>query len=79
VVLLASVAAHRVGYGLALIASFSLGLAGALAAVGLVSIRARDVIAGRVAGGFAGVIPVASAAAITLVGILMVGGGAARL
>jgi nickel/cobalt transporter (NicO) family protein len=79
VVLLASVAAHRVGYGLALIAAFSLGLAAALVAVGVLSIRARDVITGRVAGRFARVIPVASAAAITVVGIVVVGGAAAQL
>lgn len=79
VVLLASVAAHRVGYGLALIAAFSLGLAGALVAIGVLSIRARDVIAGRVAGKFGRLIPVASAAAITIVGLVLVGGGATQL
>jgi ABC-type nickel/cobalt efflux system permease component RcnA len=79
VVLLASVAAHRVGYGLALIAAFSLGLAGALVAIGVLSIRARDAVAARVAGRFARVIPVASAAAITIVGLVLVGGGATRL
>ena len=79
VVLLASVAAHRVGYGLALIAAFSLGLAGALVAIGVVSIRARDVVAGRLAGRFGRLIPIASAAAITVVGIVLVGGGAAQL
>jgi nickel/cobalt transporter (NicO) family protein len=80
VVLLASVAAHRVAYGLTLIAAFSLGLATALAAVGVLSIRARDAVAtGRFAGRFTRVIPVASAAAITVVGMVLVGGGAAQL
>jgi nickel/cobalt transporter (NicO) family protein len=79
VVLLASVAAHRVGYGLALIGAFSLGLAAALVAIGVLSIRARDAIAGRVAGRFARMIPLASAAAITVVGVVLVGGGAAQL
>jgi nickel/cobalt transporter (NicO) family protein len=79
VVLLASVAAHRVGYGLALIAAFSLGLAAALVGVGVLSIRARDVVTGRVAGRFVRVIPIASAAAITVVGIVLVGGAAAQL
>jgi nickel/cobalt exporter len=79
VVLLASVAAHRVGYGLALIAAFSLGLAGALVVIGVLSIRARDVIAGRVAGRFGPLIPIASAAAITVVGLVLVGGGATQL
>jgi ABC-type nickel/cobalt efflux system permease component RcnA len=79
VVLLASVAAHRVGYGLALIAAFSLGLAGALVAIGVVSIRARDAISGRVGGRVGRLIPIASAAAITIVGIVLVGGGATQL
>ena len=79
VVLLASVAAHRVGYGLALIAAFSLGLAAALVGVGVLSIRARDVVTGRVAGRFARLIPIASATAITVVGIVLVGGAAAQL
>ena len=79
VVLLASVAADRIGYGLALIASFSLGLAGALVAVGLLSIRARDAISGRTAGRLTRLIPIASAAAVTVVGIVLVGGGAAQL
>jgi nickel/cobalt exporter len=79
VVLLASVAAHRVGYGLALIASFSLGLAAALVVIGVLSIRTRDLISRRVAGRFVRVIPVVSAAAITVVGLVLVGGGAAQL
>ena len=79
VVLLASVAAHRVGYGLALTAAFSLGLAAALVGVGVLSIRTRDVVTGRVAGRFARLIPVASAAAITVVGVVLVGGAAAQL
>ena len=78
-VLLASVAAHRVAYGLTLIAAFSLGLATALAAVGVLSIRARDAVTARFAGRLARVIPVASAAAITIVGVVLVGGGAAQL
>ncbi len=79
VVLLASVAAHRVAYGLALIGAFSLGLAGALVVVGVLSIRARDVFSDRVAGRLARVVPVASAAAIAVLGLVLVGGGAAQL
>jgi nickel/cobalt transporter (NicO) family protein len=79
VVLLASVASHRVAYGLALIAAFSLGLAGGLAAVGVVSVRARDLISCRRRGRFGRVVPVVSAGAIAVVGIVLVGGGAAQL
>ena len=41
VVLLAAISLHRVGYGLVLILAFSLGLAGAMTAVGLAAVRAR--------------------------------------
>lgn len=78
-VLLASVAAQRVAYGLALVGSFSLGLAGALVAIGVLSIRARDAISGRMPARIARLVTVASAAAITVVGVVLVGGGAAQL
>ena len=41
VVLLAAISLHRVGYGLVLIVAFSLGLAGAMTAVGLAAVSAR--------------------------------------
>jgi ABC-type nickel/cobalt efflux system permease component RcnA len=79
VVLLASVALHRVAYGLALIAAFSLGLAAALAAVGILAIRARDLIARRMSGRLARLMPVASAAAIAVLGLVLTVNGATRL
>jgi ABC-type nickel/cobalt efflux system permease component RcnA len=79
VVLLASVAFGRVGYGLALIAAFSIGLAAALVLVGIVAIRARDVVARRVSGRWSRLVPVASAAAISVVGVVLTVTGAAQL
>jgi nickel/cobalt transporter (NicO) family protein len=71
VVLLAAVALHRVAYGLALIGAFSLGLATALMVVGLVALRARDVVAGRMSGRTARLVPVLSAASIALLGLVL--------
>jgi len=41
VVLLAAISLHRVGYGLVLIVAFSVGLAGAITAIGLVAVTAK--------------------------------------
>jgi ABC-type nickel/cobalt efflux system permease component RcnA len=41
VVLLAAISLHRVGYGLVLIVAFSVGLAAAMTAIGLVAISAK--------------------------------------
>lgn len=71
VVLLAAVAVDRVAYGLALIGAFSLGLAAALVALGVVAIRARDAIAGRMSGRTARLVPVLSAASIALLGFAL--------
>ncbi|HEY3211770.1 MAG TPA: High-affinity nickel-transporter [Actinomycetota bacterium] len=71
VVLLAAVALDRVAYGFALIGAFSLGLATALVVVGLVALRARDVVAGRMSGRAARLIPVLSAASIALLGVVL--------
>jgi ABC-type nickel/cobalt efflux system permease component RcnA len=71
VVLLAAVAVDRVAYGLALIGAFSLGLATALVAVGIVALRARDVVAGRMSGRSARLVPVLSAASIALLGFAL--------
>jgi ABC-type nickel/cobalt efflux system permease component RcnA len=70
-VLLAAVALHRVAFGLSLIAAFSLGLAAALVAVGILAIRAKDLIAGRLHGRVARSLPVISAGAITVVGLVL--------
>ncbi len=79
IVLLASVALHRVAYGLALIGAFSLGLAAALVGVGVLALRARHVVERRMSGRFARLVPVASAAAIAVVGIVLTVSGASRL
>jgi nickel/cobalt transporter (NicO) family protein len=71
VVLLGAVALQRVVFGLSLIAAFSLGLAAALVAVGLVSLRATDLIAARLHDGLARRLPVVSAAAIAVVGVVL--------
>jgi ABC-type nickel/cobalt efflux system permease component RcnA len=75
VVLLAAVALHRVGYGLALIGAFSLGLAGALMVVGILALRARDVVARRLSGRSARLLPLASAAAIVALGLMLIANG----
>ncbi len=79
VVLLASVALHRIGYGLALIGAFSLGLATALVAVGLLALRARDAVARRMSGRAARLLPLASAGAIAVLGIVLTVNGLAQL
>jgi ABC-type nickel/cobalt efflux system permease component RcnA len=71
VVLLAAVAVDRAAYGLALIGAFSMGLAAALVAVGIVALRARDVLAGRTSGRAARLVPVLSASSIALLGFAL--------
>jgi len=71
VVLLAAVALDRITYGLALIGAFSLGLAAALVAVGIVALKARDVVSNRLSGRVARLMPVASASAIAVVGLML--------
>jgi ABC-type nickel/cobalt efflux system permease component RcnA len=75
VVLLAAVGLHRAVYGLALIGAFSLGLATALVAVGLVAMRARDAVARRMSSRLARLVPVVSASAIVLLGAALAVGG----
>jgi ABC-type nickel/cobalt efflux system permease component RcnA len=70
-VLLGAVALHRVAFGLSLIAAFSLGLAAALVAVGVVAIRARDLTAAKLHGRVARWLPVMSAGAIAVVGLVL--------
>lgn len=78
-VLLASVAIHRVAYGLVLIAAFSLGLASALVAVGMLALRTRDALAHRLSTRLGRLVPVASAAVIAMLGLLLTLNGASRL
>ena len=79
IVLLSAVSLHRVGFGLALIAAFSVGLAAALVVVGLVTIRARDAVADRMSSRLGRVIPVVSSAAVVIVGLVLTFRGIAQL
>lgn len=79
VVLVAAVALHRVAFGIALIAAFSLGLAASLIAVGMLAVRAGAVLSRRLTGRAARVLPLASAAAILSVGVVLLVGAAGQL
>jgi ABC-type nickel/cobalt efflux system permease component RcnA len=79
VVLLSTVHQHRVGFGLSLVAAFSVGLAGALVAVGVLALRARRAFQRRLRGRVAMAVPVVSAAAILTVGIVLVAQAAVRI
>ena len=71
VVLIGAVNLHRVGYGVGLIGAFSVGLAAALIAVGLLAIRARDIVGRRLGGAVASALPILSAALIFGVGLFL--------
>jgi ABC-type nickel/cobalt efflux system permease component RcnA len=71
VVLLGSVAFHRVAYGLGLIAAFSVGLATALMVVGILALRARDLVSRRMSGTIGRLVPVFSASAIVVLGLAL--------
>ena len=43
-VLLAAISLHRVGYGLVLIAAFSVGLAATISGIGLLAVSARSLV-----------------------------------
>jgi ABC-type nickel/cobalt efflux system permease component RcnA len=79
VVLLATMALDRLAYGLGLIAAFSLGLAAALVVVGVVALRARDMVYRRMSSRFASAVPVLSASAIAVVGIVLAVRGFAQI
>jgi ABC-type nickel/cobalt efflux system permease component RcnA len=79
VVLLGSVALHRVGYGLALIGAFSLGLAAALVAVGILALAAHASVERHLSSRFARAMPVASAGTIAMLGLVLTLNGVARL
>ena len=70
IVLLSAIALGRVGFGIALVVAFSLGLAGVLSAIGLLFVYARGFFErlpfrGRVLG----ILPALSAAFVVLVGV----------
>jgi nickel/cobalt exporter len=78
VVLLASIALGRAAFGLALVGAFSVGLAAALALVGMLAVRTRAHLAPRL-GRWARLLPVGSASAIAAAGILVVVRAAAQI
>jgi len=72
VVLLAAISLHRTGYGLVLIVAFSLGLAGAMTAVGLAAVSARRFLRKKSFDGrLVRTLPAASAALILALGLVM--------
>jgi ABC-type nickel/cobalt efflux system permease component RcnA len=72
VVLLAAISLHRVGYGLVLILAFSLGLAAAMAAIGILAVSAKRVFR-RVErdGGLIRLVPAISALVVLGLGLAM--------
>jgi ABC-type nickel/cobalt efflux system permease component RcnA len=76
VLLLGAIALRRVGFGLLLLVSFSAGLAIVLMAIGALVLYARNLLPERKRGGMHPVlryVPVASAAIVTVVGVIMTG------
>jgi ABC-type nickel/cobalt efflux system permease component RcnA len=71
IVMLASIDAHRVVFGLTLVLAFSAGLATALIAVGMGALRARDAVARRMSTFWGRMVPVMSASAILGVGAFL--------
>jgi ABC-type nickel/cobalt efflux system permease component RcnA len=84
VVMLGAIALHRVAFGLLLIVAFSVGLAGVLVAIGFALVYAgaiservpiaralRSRIDGRIVGTAARLVPVASALAVVVAGLLI--------
>jgi nickel/cobalt exporter len=71
VVLLGAVALHRVAFGIALVAAFSFGLAAALTIVGLVVLKARDALRRRERSRLSTALPVVSAGAILILGMIL--------
>jgi nickel/cobalt transporter (NicO) family protein len=77
VVLVAAISQHRVGFGMALIVAFSLGLAATVTAVGLATIWGQRLVRrirperALFGGRFSGALPALSAGLIVLVGVLI--------
>ncbi|HEU5097462.1 MAG TPA: sulfite exporter TauE/SafE family protein [Roseiflexaceae bacterium] len=75
VVLLSAIALHRVAFGMLLIVAFSVGLAGVLTGIGLVLVYARRLFERFPTDGrLLRVLPVASAAFVTLAGLAITAG-----
>jgi ABC-type nickel/cobalt efflux system permease component RcnA len=72
VVLLSAIAAHRLAFGMVLIVAFSFGLAAVISGVGLAVLYARRLFARVPSGGrLLALLPVASAVAITILGLVL--------
>ena len=75
VVLLSSIALHRVGYGLLLVVAFSIGLAGTLTGIGMMFIYTGNFIKrsriGSIDNSFVRMLPIASAFVIMCLGALI--------
>jgi len=70
VVLLSAIALHRVGFGMALIVAFSVGLAATITGIGLVAVLARRAFSRvRLDGPVVRALPAVSAAVIVVVGV----------
>ena len=68
--LLSAIALHRIGFGMALIVAFSLGLAATITGIGLVAVLARRAFArASLDGPVVRALPAASAAVILVVGV----------
>ncbi len=73
VVLLSAVALHRIAYGMVLITAFSVGLASVLIIIGLMVVSTRHWIERfPLSEGLLRRLPVVSAAAITLIGVMLI-------
>jgi ABC-type nickel/cobalt efflux system permease component RcnA len=79
VVLLAAVALHRVLLGVILIGVFSVGLAATLSSLGIAVVKARSLIEQRSGRGVVRVLPLLSAAAITVIGVVITVGAITKL
>ena len=76
VLLLSAIALGRIGFGLLLLTAFSLGLAVVLVAIGMLVLYARQLLPERARHGRSPLLrwaPVASAAAVMVIGLLMTG------
>lgn len=76
VLLLSAIALRRAGLGLLMLVAFSMGLAIVLMGIGVLVIYAKNLLGARIGtsgGAFFRWIPVASAAVVLIIGLLMTG------
>jgi nickel/cobalt transporter (NicO) family protein len=79
IVLLGSISIGRVGFGLALIAAFSVGLAASLVGAGALALRARSFVARRGSSLANRLLPIGSAAGIVVLGAFLAVRGLAQI